>query len=215
MAKLRLILLNKSGTPGNMVVYQRTEKDTLMPLAWLSQPTYPGTSVRVDWDDRDWAFVWAGVSHIQPGTVFLAAQVTPAAPNDGNQIELVADAGGTYQFTNQKNGSIPGYFVLIETPSVPLNSVSVGLGMNGKATFAGLARPNRRILFNSQISYWVTFGDIDEGEFLFDLSTLPSAQVDFPPGVTSMVAQLNEDFSWTISQASLADSEADAEAAAS
>ena len=107
MAKLRLILLNKSGTPGNMVVYQRSDKDTLMPLAWLSQPTWPGAMVQMDWDDRDWAFVWAGVSHIQPGTVFLAAQVTPATPTEGNQIEFLAGPGGMYEFANQKNGAIP------------------------------------------------------------------------------------------------------------
>ena len=208
MAKLRLILLNKSGTPGNIVVYQRAEKDTLMPLAWHSQPTYPGTAVHLDWDDRDWAFVWAGVSHIQPGTEFLAAQVTPATPTEGNQIDFVAGAGGMYEFTNQKNGALPGYLVLIQTPSVPLNSVSVGLGMGGKATFANLARPNSRILFNAQVSYWVTFGDIAEGEFLFDLSTLPSARVEFPPGMTTMVATLNADFSWTVTQASLAEAEA-------
>ncbi|MCQ4166336.1 hypothetical protein [Tahibacter harae] len=215
MAKLRLILLNKSGTPGNMVVYQRSDKDTLMPLAWLSQPTWPGAMVQMDWDDRDWAFVWAGVSHIQPGTVFLAAQVTPATPTEGNQIEFLAGPGGMYEFANQKNGAIPEYFVLIETPSVPLNSVSVGLGMNGKATFAALARPNRRTLFGARTSYWVTFGDIAEGEFLFDVPTLPSARVEFPPGVTTMVAQLNADFSWTISQPSLAEAEADADPAAS
>jgi hypothetical protein len=210
MAKLRVILMNKSGTPGNLVVYQRSEKETLTPLAWQSHHTFPQTSVRIDWEDTEWIYAWSATTQIQPGAVFTIAQVTPATPTEGNQIELQADADGTLQFVNQKNGAVPGYFTVIQAPSIPLHSAAVGLGMDGKAAFATLARPNSRILFGSQISYWITFGDFAEGEFLFDLATLPSARLDFPPGVTTLVARLNADFSWTVGEASQAEAEAEA-----
>ncbi len=211
MAKLRLILMNNSGMSGDIVVYQRSEKETLMPLAWQSVHTHPHTTVRIDWEDREWIYAWSATTQILPGTVFTAAQVTPATPTEGNQVELLADAGGTFEFANQKNGAVPGYFVVIQAPGIPLHSAAVGLGMDGKASFATLVRPNSRILFGSQISYWVTFGDFAQGEFLFDLATLPSARLDFPPGVTTMVARLNADFSWTVGEATQAESEAEAD----
>jgi hypothetical protein len=213
MAKLRLILINNSGTPGNIVIYQRSqqrnEKEALLPLAWQSHHAFPGTMVQVDWDDREWAYSWAAVAQIQPGVVFTPAQTTPASPNEGNQIEFLAASEGTFEFANQKNGAVPGYFAILQAASIPLNSVTVGLGMEGKTAFASVARPNSRILFGSQVSYWVTFGDIAEGEFLFDLATLPSARVDFPPGAHTLMARLNPDFSWTIEEAALAGTEAD------
>jgi hypothetical protein len=47
-------------------------------------------------------------------------------------------------------------------------------------------------------TYWVTAGTDSQGDVLDTESITNSAQIDFPPGVTDMVATFGPDGRWTV-----------------
>jgi hypothetical protein len=201
MAQLQLILVNNSPSPGNMVVFQQFGAQPVAnPLSWFSKYVYPGTQVSFSWDPSDLDFVWAGTGQIQSGVVFETSQVVPARLGTSNQITFSYDGvNHVFFFNHQTAGPQPNVFTILEDSSLPVNAAAVGIGMAGRATFAVQAQPNMNLEFStSNITYWVTFGTVQQGEFFIAETTLPPVQVAFPINVNSMTVTLNPDNTWTV-----------------
>ena len=207
MTQLQLILVNNSSNAGNIVVYQQLGAAPVSnPLAWFSKYVYPDTQVSFSWDPTDYDFVWAGTGQIESGVVFEASQVVPANLSTGNQITLSYDSTHhVFYFNKQTSGSPAGTFIIVEDSTLPMNAAAVGIGMAGRATFAIQAQPNMTIDINPQLSYWVTFGNVDQGEFFTTGSIVSPVEVVFPVNVNSMTVTLNADNTWTVKSNILSD----------
>ena len=209
MTQRQLTLINNSTNAGNLIVYQSMSENFMNSLAWFSKYAYPNTKVQVSWDDTAYDFVWAGAGQVTPGIVFSAAQVVPANLTSTNQIKFSYDGPNkTFFFHDQQAGQQQGTLMISQDTTIPMNAVSVGIGMSGQPTFAVQAQPNMNVVFTPRTQYWVAFGTFQQGEVL-DVETLNAVQVEFPPNVTSMTATLNADNTWTVTQNILARAEAE------
>lgn len=203
MAEYKLILVNNSTQPGNLIIYQTLGQTQMPPsytLAWFSKYAYPGTQLSFQWDPTDFDFVWSGTGEIAPGVVFQAAQVVPANLQNSNQITLAYDGTNhVFFFKDQQQGQQQGMFTILEDSSIPPNGAAVGIGMAGNATVAIQAQPNMNVQMTATgLKYWVTFGNIQEGEFFSAGQTVTPAEITFPPNVNSMTVTLNPDNTWSV-----------------
>lgn len=197
-----LIFQNNSTLGGDACVYQTDPEmanPQVMSLAWFSKYAYPTTQLQFQWS-IDYDFVWGNTGTLAPGVVFSAAQVWPTDPNGENQVTFSYDpANQAYFFENQRTGGIPGNLYIDETGIIPVGSpASVGIGMSGFGTFAMQAQPNYNLTFSPHPEYWITFGTFTQGEVLDITNISNPAKIEFPNGVYSMTAILNQDNSWTI-----------------
>jgi hypothetical protein len=202
MASRTLNFVNNSNVPGSFMVFQQLEGGyQLNSLAWFARYAYPNTTLRFDWDDAAYDFVWAASGNITPGIVINASQVVPANLSAGNQISFSYDAANrTFNLHNLSSGSPAGTLAVRQDSSIPMNAVAVGIGMSGAPTVVVQGSPNMTVTFTPRPTYWVAFGTFQQGQLL-DIETITQpVQVVFPPNVVSMTATLNADNTFTISQ---------------
>ncbi|MCU1347381.1 MAG: hypothetical protein JWO56_411 [Acidobacteria bacterium] len=200
MSQLQLILVNNSPNAGNLVVYQQLgPQRPQLPLAWFSKYVYPQTQVSFSWDPSDYDFVWSGTGQIQSGVVFEASQVVPANLTTKNQITLAYDpVNHVFYFKSQTAGRQAGTFTINQDDTIPLNGAAVGIGMAGRASFAVQAVPAVTLQIVPDITYWVTFGTIQQSAFFIAETFVAPVQAAFPQNVNSMTVTLNPDNTWTV-----------------
>ena len=195
-----VVFQNNSANAGTVVLYQQQPAPGTMPLAWLTKYAYPTTRVTFTWS-LDYDFVWSQTGVLVPGIVASAAQVWPADLNTTNQVTLTYDRAFT--FTNQTAASQAGSLVVLADSTIPVNTVSVGIGMSGAATMLVQAQPNMSYVFTPHPQYWISYGNYTTGEVIDADSMTNPAQIVFPPNIYSMTATLNADDTWTIQQTPL------------
>lgn len=193
-----LVVKNNSNNSGSFCLYQK--QPDLLPnaysLAWFARPTRPTTMTSFDWT-LDYSFVWSETGRLVPGVIFDASEMVPADPASANQITLTNN-GGAFTFQDQSHGPQSGTLYIREASSIPMNLAAVGIGMSGSGTFVTQAQPNMNLQFTPRPSYWIAFGNFEQGEVLDVEALSNTAQIEFPPGVYSMEATLNADNTWTI-----------------
>lgn len=200
MTQLQLMLVNNSGKPGNLIIFQRYG-NTPNSLAWVSKYAYPGTQFAFRWDPWSYCYVWSGSGNLGPGIEFDAAQTVPASPTDTNLVPFSYDAEHkTFFFGAPERGPQQGVFTIRSDVTVPPNSAVVGIGMAGKATFLTNAQPNFNVAIEPRATYWVAFGNYKQGELIEDVDAIKAVQVTFPPRVVAMTATVAADGSWTIEE---------------
>lgn len=202
--KYRLDVLNHSSDFHDFCVYQ-TDPDIGVPevqsLAWLTDRGWPTTVVSFEWT-IDYSFTWAEVDTLVPGVVFRASQVWPADPSSPAGNTVVFDfQRGAYTFVHGDVAGNPrvGSLYIRQTPNVPLNDASVGIGMSGAGTFAREAEPNMNLVFTPHPAYWVTAGTYEKGEVLDVTEISNAAQIQFPPGIFRVEATFNDNNTWSVS----------------
>lgn len=200
MNKYTLHFINNSNMSGDFCVYQTDPNITdpsVMSLAWFTQKTHPTTHASYSWN-IDYSFVWCQTGKLQAGIIFDATQEWPADLNLKNKISFIKK-DGAYTFCDLTKGDKAGTLYIDEDGSIPsIPEASVGIGMSGSGTFAVQARPNMHPNFTPHPQYWVTFGNYIKGQVLDITDITDKAEVNFPAGVYSMTAILNEDFTWDI-----------------
>ena len=197
---LTLTMVNNSGKPGSLLVYQQANP-TPDAIAWLSKYAYPGTNVQFSWDPTSWCFVWSGSGRLSPGVVFDVAQVVPASFTDASVVAFSYDgANRTFYFGTPHGGAPAGSLLIQQDSSIPVNGAAVGIGMDGKAVYLVESQPNISVAFTPRASYWVAFATkVQQGEYI-DVTTMTVAEVVFPPNVYAMTATIDAQGDWTIEQ---------------
>lgn len=95
-------------------------------------------------------------------------------------------------------GGQPGMLSVRCEATVPFGHTSIGIGMSGAATFATQAMPNMMYTFGTSPSYWLAFGNYQQGQVL-DAHSIPNAvQLNFPAGVYALTVTLNPDGTYTV-----------------
>ncbi len=169
----------------------------LFSLAWLVHRAWPSTQVRFEWT-TDYCFVWGETGVLRPGVNFFAGEVVPAALDANNQITLDYQYGA-FRFINPSMGQ-PGSLTIQNAGDVPINTGAVGIGMSGQGTAVLQAMPNMNFIITPKLEYWIAAGVFQQGEVLNVEALTRMAQIEFPPNIYNMVATLDQDNNWTISQ---------------
>jgi len=197
-AQYSLTLKNESSQPWTFYVYQRMPEQPsfVFSLAWLASPSMvpAGGQVTFVWEVA-YNFVWGETGPISPGMIFTADQVIAGDPAGANST--------TFSVSPEPNFSSPvpvppwGSLAINDAASVPLRLFSVGIGMSGAGTFVVQASPNLRYQFAAETSYWIAAGtNVRAGTVLSPATITNSAQVQFPPGVSSLTRTLDEALKW-------------------
>jgi rhizosphere induced protein len=202
-----LVFKNNSTNAWDACVYQ-TDPDLanfeVQSLAWFTKAAASTTTVKFQWQ-IDYSFTWDETGILQPGVVFDASQLWPADLSTKNAITLTHEntpVSEYYTFAGQTAGPNEGSLYVYTDSSIPSNVASVGIGMSNAGTFAVQAQPNLNLIFTPHPTYWITFGSFEQGEVLDITEITNSAEIVFPPGVTTMYATLNPNNTWTISAGS-------------
>lgn len=189
---------NQASTPAYFMVFQDDPSswdDNALSLAWFSKFSNPSpTSVTTFTWNVDWGFSWAETGELKPGIDFVASETyDPTGGN--NQISL--NYNGAYLFDNPTQGVDPDRFYLQETDQIPVNSqASVGMTMSGSTVYATQAQPNQNLTFSPRPSYYLAYGDYQEGEVI-DVSTVNNPlELVYQTGIYSLTTTLNADNSW-------------------
>jgi rhizosphere induced protein len=197
---LTIYFTNKTNSGGNICLFQRSNSPYMgqaLPLAWAVQKCGAQSNCTFSWETK-YCFAWGVTGPLMPGVVFTAAQILPADPGGNNSITL-DKSNGFLQFTNPQRAGQPGFLQVLQTGTVPFNTASVGIGMNGLATVVIPANPNMTTVFDTRMDYYMAWGDYKTGQALDVESMSNVLNVPYPPNTTLLFVTLNADLTWTIS----------------
>lgn len=201
MATFTINFINNSGSSGNCCVFQQNHNSQgggVFPLAWLAQRSSPQARVSISWN-TEYYFFWAKTGALMPGVIFNAGQAIGTDLSNGNAITLTK-RDNNYLFIDQRPGNQQGTLSVTADGNMASNQASIGIGMSGSATVAMQAMPNMNYMFTPRPEYWVTFGQLQQGQVLDSGRINDAARIEFPYGIFSMNATRNADNSWTITQ---------------
>lgn len=195
--KYTLTIKNHSSHSDYLMVFQNDPTSwspDAMALAWFSKLSNPSPTsiVKFSWE-IDWGFSWAETGIIQPGIKFEASET--ADTSGGNKITL--DYNGAYFFKDQTTGASPDRLYLSESKNIPVSSLaSVGVTMSGNTVYATQARPNQNLTFSPHPTYFLAYGNYEEGQVI-DISTVNNPlELRYDTGIYSLETTLNPDDTW-------------------
>jgi len=195
--KYSITVNNRASNSAYLMVFQNDPTQwapNAMAVAWFAKFSNPNSRVKFEWG-VDTGFSWAETGELQPGIQFSASEVFDAS-NGQNKITL--DYNGAYLFTNPDKGQDPSRFYLAESPNIPVGSkAAVGVTMSGSTVYAVQARPNQNLTFSPHPSYYLAYGNYEEGDVI-DVSTINNPLLlPYPTGVYALTTTLNADGTWT------------------
>ena len=195
--------VNKAGISGNFCVYQQAPNSLnpgVFPLVWLAQFSDPDSKVKVSigWNTQLY-FVWAKTGKLKPGVIFNAGEALKADVPESSAVTLTK-SNGNYQFIKQTKGYRRDMLEITSDEYTAIDQASVGIGMSGSGTFAVQAQPKMIFLFETNAEYWITFGDLKQGQVLDPRFIINPERIVFPHGIYSMNVTYNWDYTWTIEQ---------------
>lgn len=178
-----IAFINNANQAGTVCLYQQNPGQmdpNIWPLAWITKRTEPGEMVTFSFT-IDFSFFWAQTGSLVPGVSVYPNQMVPADLYSNNSIDLMAHTPHDLQFGYPRSGPQPGSLYIQCAGNVPMNMVTVGIGMSGAGTFAIQGQPNTNNVFTPHPTYWVTFGDYFYPNTIIDLSTISNTvEVAFP-----------------------------------
>jgi hypothetical protein len=201
MATYTINFVNNSSSAGSFCVFQQNPNSPnqgVFSLAWLAKSAAPHSKIPISWN-TDLYFFWAKTGELKPGIIFNAGEALLTDMRENNAV-TVTKHDGNYKFTDQKNWHQQGILSVTSDNTTAINQASVGIGMSGSGTFAVQAQPWMTFLFSPNSEYWVTFGNIQQGQVLNSSETSNAVQIVFPHGIFSMNVTLNMDNTWTVTQ---------------
>jgi hypothetical protein len=165
--KYILNVKNNSTQTGSFCIYQEVP-DTNLPgittLAWLAKPAHPSTLLEFEWNTQ-YCFVWSKTTGKKSGTMIKTSQTWDANLSTLNHVNFDY-VGGDYTFSDQSQGDYEGNLYIDQTKRVVSNDASVGIGMSGKGSFMVSSQPNMKFIITPKPTYWLLFGDYEEGDVL-------------------------------------------------
>ena len=203
MSSYSLLFVNNSSMDGNVCVYQRDpgqkKDENLFSLAWFTQGVRRGNQTQFTWQ-IDYSYVWSQTGELKPGITFLSQGFVPTDPANTNinSIGFNKNEYG-YSFVPTPKITPAGMMGIYTDKSVPNDEASIGIAMSGSGTFAYNAKTNMNYTFQPHPEYWITFGDYHQGMVMDVNIVTNTAQISYPHNMYAMVATLNEDNTFTIS----------------
>ncbi|MBA7847275.1 hypothetical protein HV213_13910 [Klebsiella sp. RHBSTW-00484] len=202
MSSYSISVLNSSGAPANVAIYQ-TYPNLIagLPLVWLLQTVNDGNTNTYNWS-IDWALNW-GTSEqpLAPGVLWSSGgpiqSMNPTAAGGNNEMGVTFSNG---QFQTQPQAfcdpQVPSGSMLVTTDSTftvsQSKAMSLAVYMNSLPAFAMQGKPNGNFLFDTHPTYWICTTDSKQGVAVSGTFVSSPTKFSFANGVTSLKYQLNE-----------------------
>lgn len=199
MSQYSIVFNNQSQNDWTFCCFQQDEDlkvSGVMSLAWFTKRCDTNSSCTFTWS-IDYSFVWAETGALTPGVTFAASQTIPADLKSNNLITL--DYDGAFHFGTLGTGTPQGSLYIEQTNNIPPNKGAVGIGMSHAGTFVVQAQSNIDVTFTPHPTYYVAFGEFQQGEVLDEQQMTLGAKVEFEPNVYVMYATLDAGNRWNIS----------------
>jgi len=194
-----LTVNNHASKSAYFMVYQNdpTSWDpNALSIAWFAKYSNPSPRAKIKFQwNIDWGFSWAETGTLKAGIQFEASetyQPTGAADN-----KILLDFNGAYFFNGESAGADPDRLYIVESKNIPVNSkASVGVTMGGNTVYAVQAQPNQNLTLSPHPTYYLAYGNYEEGAVI-DVSTINNPlRLEYPTGVFAMTTTLNADNTW-------------------
>ena len=130
----------------------------------MAKTCHPTTDLEFNWSS-DYSFVWSNTTDLKLGTIVKTSQAWSANLNTMNKI-IFDYIDNAYTFRDMAQGAHEGNLYIDQTQRVEPMVASVGIGMSGKGTFMLPSQPNMKIIMTPKPTYWLIFGNFEEGEAL-------------------------------------------------
>ncbi|SFR68018.1 hypothetical protein [Anaeromicropila populeti] len=183
---------------GNFCIYQTYDgqDDDIRSLVWFSKAAHPGTQLRFEWN-IDYSFVWSEKGVLIPGVIFNASEVEETDPSNTNlnTIGFTKDKGA-YHFTSTEDSTKSGKLGIACSELIPANSVSIGIGMSGNPAYACVAAPSLKYTFSPHPTYWIAFGNYEEGAVIDVNCMTQKYAIKFPVNTFERSLQLCPNNTW-------------------
>ena len=157
-----LTVTNNSTQKGDFCIFQEqpdSNAQGVITLAWLAKPAHPSTSLEFEWD-LEYSFAWANTTDLKPGTIVKTSQEWDANVSSLNKVKFDSD-NGTYTLNDQVQGTRESNLNVKKD-----KQAEVSVGISGKGAFIVPSQPNMNIVMTPKPTYWIVFGDFQEGEIL-------------------------------------------------
>jgi len=167
-------------------------------IAWFAKFSHPSptSKIKFSWG-VDWGFSWGDTGMLQAGVQFDASETFKPQGSSDNSIVL-DHSDNAYYFSKTSAGQDPDRFYIQESKNIPVNSgASVGMTMSGNTVYAVQARPNQNLTFSPHPTYYLAYGNYEEGTVI-DVSTVNNPlPLVYATGVYSLSTTINADNTWT------------------
>ena len=201
MSNYSISVVNQSGAPANIAIYQ-TYPNLVdgLPLVWLTQNINDGNKNTYDWE-IDWALNW-GTSP-QPLTVGVqwtsGGPVQPMNPTTSGGVNEMGITYSNGQFQTQPGFNDPnlepGSMLVMTDGSFTVGqsaAMSVAVYMNSLPAFAMQGRPNGKFRFDTHPTYWICTTDAKQGVAVSGTFVSSPTQFQFARGVTTLNYKLTD-----------------------
>ena len=200
MKVFSLSIENHSDLTGSVVLFQKNPKPNPgeHSVAWFAMRSEKGKDMTFSWHD-EYEFVWGDGGNLLPGEIFSTSE-TAEINSDTSSITLGIQEGDA-RFYDAKPNSRKGEMSIQNASDLQGKKITEGLAMAGGTIFVVEAKANNKVVFEQTPEYWVAFGEFTRGEILaFDELQL-AAPVNFPKDIYDMQAVLQENGTWSITEA--------------
>ncbi|MEX3901416.1 MULTISPECIES: hypothetical protein [Paraburkholderia] len=202
MSSYTISVLNDSGAPANVAIYQTYPNlKAGLPLVWLLQSVNNGNTNSYNWT-VDWALNW-GTSEqpLVPGVQWSSGgpiqRMDPTTAGGNNEM------GVTYaneQFKTHpvafNDPQVPNGSMLVTTDASftvsQSQAMSLAVYMNSLPTFAMQGKPNGKFLFDTHPIYWICTTEAKQGVAVSGSFVSSPKQFEFAGGVTSLKFKLTD-----------------------
>jgi rhizosphere induced protein len=194
-ASRSVMFFNNSSRCGDTCLYQDPDDARLKRVAWLVKRSFPGTKLLFQWQEQ-LDFIWMETTAPGPDAQLTASQQVVANRHSRNRITL--DYQGAHTFLDPRQEPEAGSLSIDTTAAVPPGMAYVGIGMAGLGTLVAPTQPNILYTFAPRSTYWITFGSYVQGTLMEDGQPTCAQRIDFPHGVSRVMAILGQDNRWTV-----------------
>lgn len=202
MSSYSISVLNSSGAPANVAIYQTYPNlKTGLPLVWLLQTINNGNTNTYNWS-IDWALNWGTTEQpLAPGVLWSSGgplqNMNPTAAGGNNEMGVTYSSG---QFQTSPTAfydpEVPSGSMLVKTDASFTVSQSLAMSlavyMNSLPAFAMQGKPNGNFLFDTHPTYWICTTDSKQGVAVSGTFVSSPTQFSFTEGVTSLKFKLTD-----------------------
>lgn len=202
MSSYSISVLNASGAPANVAIYQTYPNlVTGLPLVWLRQTVNDGNTNTYNWS-INWALNWGTTEQpLSPGVLWSSGgpiqHMNPTATG-GNNAMGVTYVNGQFETLPLafNNPDVSAGSMLVKTDSTftvaQSQAMSLAVYMNSLPAFAMQGKPNGNFLFDTHPTYWICTTDSKQGVAVSGTFVSSPTQFVFADGVTSLKFKLDD-----------------------
>ncbi|MNW28528.1 hypothetical protein D3C74_53570 [compost metagenome] len=161
------VKIKNNGThPGSFALYKEDpdmmNPDTLI-LAWLAEPSANGQETTISWT-VDYSFYWTKVKSPEPGTTISSTASKDGDLKSNNSIGFSKLQGGTYVLSETSSAGHQNILYVHQDETIEVDdNAFIGILIDNQPVIAKRAQPSTITEFTPHPTYYLIYGDIEQG----------------------------------------------------